>query len=292
MRQNNLKLLLIFALAIGIFCQKEVRGLNEDIWASEEEDCGCTKNVICQLGPRGPKGPTGPQGATGAQGAPGSTGAAGPTGAPGATGPQGNQGPQGPDGPVGPTGNEGPTGAPGQPGLPAAEASPGETGPTGAVGEPGAPGATGAPGAPCSNALPITWTRNSTSKITWPKNNNNFSAVIDATLNIAGVGAGQIICTANGGYSINQCKEGFFEANFAYIDSTGTHFFTGEVENATTLTKGSTYMEEHYNDTFLPFKLVQATNLSEASNTIVLVGRGKQETKFIDLGIQCIEWPL
>jgi len=254
-------------------------------------DCDChTISVVCQLGPPGPQGPSGPQGATGITGPQGPRGNTGNTGLPGSPGNPGFPGPSGPQGFTGPTGPQGPQGPSGLPGTPASQAGEGDTGPTGPIGNPGPQGNTGAPGSTCPVVTPLCYTRLSNQIVTWAANCGTISAVIDASLDIS-VGKGTIICTANGGYNIPNCNGGSFESNFAYLHAGTTTFFTGITETNDALDNGSSYMEEHFENLILPFKLVQATVLPTAGNTILLLGRGQAQTLFYDLGVQCLLFP-
>jgi hypothetical protein len=254
------------------------------------------KVIVCEIGPPGCPGEQGCPGVPGDNGFPGATGDQGPIGPQGPQGPSGPEGNVGGEGPIGPTGNEGPAGPAGPPGPPPASSTPGVTGPQGPPGPPGPVGSNGVPGNTCANYPPIIFTRNTYCKICWDQeicDNTPYFKVIDHSLDVPNLGAGVVICTANGGYNLPDKCGAWFELNFAWVNSANLNalnLFPGLPDAGNRLTNGSSYAESQDCDLFLKVGFTQAADLPAGFNTIHLVGKGKKGTKFIDLGIQCLFW--
>jgi hypothetical protein len=257
------------------------------------------KIIICEVGPKGEEGPKG------APGCPGDDGVCGPKGPNGTTGPQGNPGPTGSVGEPGDNGNLGPTGNPGlqgpigPPGVPVpVTAILGGTGPEGPVGPVGPNGTPGANGTLCPNKPPVIFQKFTKCINTWFYDDCDLDFdIVSQDLTLANIGKGVIICTANGGYALPYVCDAKFELNFAYYtklnlkkEPSDLKLFSGYVDQLKNITPNSSFSAEYDCDLFLKVGFTQATDLPNQANIITLVGKGKKNTRFVDLGIQCLFW--
>lgn len=293
--------LLLSLLASTLAGNLKIRGLCEEC---EEDDTVECKDVCQPERPKincwilGKTGEAGDTGCIGSPGEPGNTGAIGDIGATGNPGQDGQPGKDGKDGAPGNPGEQGPQGDVGIPGPPGVSAEPGVPGPQGPAGEIGNPGNTGARGDDCVCDQNQIKTKNSDKKcIRWAYSHDKWGTVdkdLDIVFDVK-IG-GELICMANGGQNLYYKRKGIFEMNFFLKNEHCEELFT---ENNPTgpngvfgYVTGSSMANSKTCNLVMGLGFTQMTSIKAGWNVVILKGRGRKKSKLLNVGVQCVYFPI